>query len=89
MVYLLFISGGSLLTNSHISKREKKEKENVIMAKESKYEESIKESCKCGAEFEVDGSDSFCAARYKEFLEAHIVCRIGTKEFYKDEIKGE
>ena len=43
--------------------------------KELEHEASIKESCKCGAIFEVDGNYSFCAARYKEFLEAHKVCR--------------
>lgn len=43
--------------------------------KEPEYKASIKESCKCGTVFKVDGSYSFCASRYKEFLEAHKVCR--------------
>lgn len=36
---------------------------------------TIKETCVCGASFEATGSTSHCAFRYKDFLDAHAVCR--------------
>jgi len=36
----------------------------------------LKENCKCGAQFYISSSeDNFCSSRYREFLEAHKVCR--------------
>lgn len=38
----------------------------------------IKETCRCGAEFYVKDHTVFgneCKWRYKEFLEAHKICR--------------
>jgi len=37
--------------------------------------ETIKETCKCGAVFEVVGNMAFCTYRYEEFLKAHLICR--------------
>jgi hypothetical protein len=37
--------------------------------------ETIKESCQCGAMFEISGDFVFCRNRYTEFLEAHATCR--------------
>lgn len=36
---------------------------------------TLKETCKCGAKFEVEGNDTFCSFRYLEFLKAHKICR--------------
>ena len=35
----------------------------------------IKETCCCGAKFEVEGNNIACSWRYREFLEAHKICR--------------
>ena len=54
----------------------------------------IKETCCCGAEFYVKDSVVFgnsCQNRYKDFLEAHKICREAdtmrakTKTIYKDD----
>ena len=36
---------------------------------------TIRITCECGAEFEAEGTDSHCAFRSGEFLEAHKGCR--------------
>ena len=41
----------------------------------SKSLNTISETCKCGAKFEVVGKEIFCMHRYQEFLNAHKKCR--------------
>lgn len=36
---------------------------------------NIESACKCGATFSTSGNTIFTASRFREFLEAHEICR--------------
>lgn len=42
--------------------------------------DEVKTTCKCGATLNVSGNSVSVGCRYREFLEAHKICRILKQE---------